>query len=288
MLHGFQQMHDACNTNRLGWIPDVPDHRDFQWSAAVVASAVRGLTRKRRVAIPEVIDLREFCGRVEDQQRLGTSTAHACIAMLQQFERRSTGRLIYPSRLFLHRAALRMDGMFDCRVSLRTALKACRRFGILDEKHWPYEPANLTLEPDAFTCGMSRPLRGLRYVRLDDHRATGQDILERLRSFLAAGFSVVFGFPIYRAVSTDAEISFPTSSDTLIGGQAVVAVGFDDTLRIRSDKGALLIRNSWGLDWGDHGFGWLPYSYITERLAADFWTLIKPSWLRSGEFDRPL
>jgi C1A family cysteine protease len=64
-------------------------------------------------------------------------------------------------------------------------------------------------------------------------------------------------------------------------------VGYDDKLRIRSDKGALLVRNSWGADWGDGGYGWLPYEYVRQQLAVDFWTLLKPSWLKSGEFESP-
>jgi C1A family cysteine protease len=67
----------------------------------------------------------------------------------------------------------------------------------------------------------------------------------------------------------------------------VVAVGYDDSRRIRSDKGALLVRNSWGPDWGEAGYGWLPYSYVKRRLAMDFWTVLKPAWLRSGEFELP-
>ena len=75
--------------------------------------------------------------------------------------------------------------------------------------------------------------------------------------------------------------------DDIRGGQAVTAVGYDDNRRIRSDRGAILFRSSWGSQWGDDGFGWLPYSYVREQLAADFWTVIKPSWLQSGEFGRP-
>jgi len=111
--------------------------------------------------------------------------------------------------------------------------------------------------------------------------------LNTLRSFLAAGFSFAFGSPLCTSIGKDADIPFPTAADSVVGSQAVTAVGYDNKRRIRSDKGALLVRNSWGAGWGDQGFGWLPYSYVTRRLAADFWTLLQRSWLRSGEFELP-
>ena len=33
---------------------------------------------------------------------------------------------------------------------------------------------------------------------------------------------------------------------------------------------------------------WEPYAYVEERLAQDFWTLLRPDWLDSGEFEQPL
>ena len=66
-----------------------------------------------------------------------------------------------------------------------------------------------------------------------------------------------------------------------------MAVGYDDDRLFRSYRGALLIRNSWGEGWAEKGSGWLPYDYVREELAADFWTVLKPDWLASGEFDRP-
>ena len=66
---------------------------------------------------------------------------------------------------------------------------------------------------------------------------------------------------------------FRRATDRIRGGLAVTAVGYDDKRRIRSDKGALLVRNSWGSDWGEQGYGWLPYAYIRERLATDIWTI---------------
>jgi C1A family cysteine protease len=64
-----------------------------------------------------------------------------------------------------------------------------------------------------------------------------------------------------------------------------LAVGYDDARAIRSTRGALLTRNSWGTGWGDGGYGWLPEAYVKEQLAVDFWTFLRPEWLGSGEFE---
>jgi C1A family cysteine protease len=244
-------------------------------------------TRKRHV-LPESVDWREYCGPIEDQQDLPTSAAHAGAALIQQFERRASGRLVQPSRLFVHRTAVRLQNASgDASVSLRWVLKAVSRCGVPPEKYWPYDSARLTCEPDAFAYSFQRESRGIRYLRLDSRQLPGPQVLDQVKSFLAAGFSIAFGFPICNSISDAAEIPFPTAADAMIGGQSVTAIGYDDKLRIRSDKGALLVRNSWGREWGDHGYGWLPYAYVNEGLAVDFWTLLKPSWLRSGEFELP-
>jgi C1A family cysteine protease len=54
----------------------------------------------------------------------------------------------------------------------------------------------------------------------------------------------------------------------MIGGHAVMAVGYDD------EKKHFIIQNSWGTEWGDKGFFYMPYDYAANSdLAADFWTI---------------
>jgi C1A family cysteine protease len=175
----------------------------------------------------------------------------------------------------------------DMGASLRASLKAMVRFGVPPEEYFPYDPATYDAEPAPFLFSFHKELRTIRYERLDPPRTTGTEILRTVKSYLAAGFPTALGFPVCGALSEDADIPLPTKFVSVRGGQAVVAVGYDDGRRIRSTKGALVVRNSWGSEWGEGGYGWLPYAYIEEGLAKDFWTLLSPEWFNSGEFSRP-
>ena len=73
-------------------------------------------------------------------------------------------------------------------------------------------------------------------------------------------------------------------------GHAIVAVGYDDSRVVanpvtnKKTKGALLIRNSWGDSWGEHGYGWMPYEYVLQNVALDFWSLLKMEYVDSSQF----
>jgi C1A family cysteine protease len=270
------------------WQRDLPDHRDFAPASNPVRRALgrlRPAAKRDRDAAQ--VDWREYCPPVADQEPHPTSVAAACIAMVQYFERRASGRVIEPSRAFVDKNARRARGGGSGGVSLRMALKAMVRFGVPPEAHWPSTAANLAVEPPAFTYSFARDFDNVRYCKLDCPDSSGAESLGSLRRFVAAGFVCVLGFPLSNAVRQTAEIPLPTIYDAILGGQAAAVVGYDDERRIRSEKGALLIRASWGRQWGEEGYGWLPYAYVRRGLAVDIWTLLKRDWLRSGEFFTP-
>jgi C1A family cysteine protease len=273
----------------LGWLPSAPDFRDYSASSAPADELLRRLRESgAATSTPAAsVDLREYFIAVSDQLDLHASTAHACAGLVEYFERRANGRLLRPSRLFLYQNSLRLAGLQgDCGTDLRTSFKAMIRCGIPPERYWPYEMDRLAAQPDAFLYTFVEPYRSASYVRLDSRKSSGIQSLQTVKSFLAAGFPAAFGFPVPNSLSSDGDIPYRPTFDSIVGGQAVLAVGYDDRW-LRGSRGALLVRSSWGAQWGEEGYGWLPYAYVEEELAVDFWTLLHPDWINSGEFNVP-
>jgi C1A family cysteine protease len=127
----------------------------------------------------------------------------------------------------------------------------------------------------------------------DPPSASPDAILNRVKTYLAAGHPAMFGFTVYSSIeqaSGSGKIPYPSLRDRIEGGHAVVAVGYDDRMKIKNrygDKetiGALFIRNSWGRSWGEEGYGWIPYEYILRGLAEDFWSVLKKESIDTGQF----
>jgi C1A family cysteine protease len=113
-------------------------------------------------------------------------------------------------------------------------------------------------------------------------------VLSSIRRNLAAGLALMFGFTVYSSIppigTGSGDIPYPGPEERVLGGHAIVAVGYDDKKQIGKEKGALLIRNSWGTEWGELGYGWLPYAYIESGLAVDFWSLVQAEFVDTDLF----
>lgn len=292
----------------LGWLRDLPSFKDYTVDTKSVSDTLHsvgetdsiknmlktaGVTTAAKPSLPSKKDLSAWCSPVENQESIGSCTANAGVGMIEYFEKRAFGRHIDASRLFLYKVTrnlLKWNG--DTGAYLRSAIGAMTLFGVPPEEYWPYVISNYDNEPSAFCYAFGQNYKAITYYRLDPSGTKTTDLLLSIKSHLNSGLPSMFGFSVYNSIysSTDGTIPYPSANDPLVGGHAVMAVGYDDKLEIpdasntTKTKGALLIRNSWGNTWGDKGYGWLPYDYVLNGLAVDWWVLLKNSWINTGNF----
>ena len=281
----------------MGWIPDLPDARDYTYRHEAVRPLLEKLVRRVGSRRPMTLtcasdDEGEYFSPPEDQGPLNCSSAFAVTSLVEYFERRAGGRTFEGSKLFLYkvtrnRLQKRSKVTCDTGADLRTTLKSLVQFGVPPEEHWPYDIEKFDEQPSQFLYGLAKQYPRIRYFRLDEPNRDGTATWETIRSFLAAGFPIAFGFPVPKSLTTNANIPYRAGMDSIRGGQAVVAVGYK-TNHYGRGQHALLIRSSWGSHWGDNGNGWLPVSFVRNQLARDFWTLVSAEWLDSTELCRPL
>jgi C1A family cysteine protease len=280
----------------MGWLRDLPDFRDYTVEDETVKPQLEaiGAADAEAVSIPASIDLRPYCSPIEDQGSIGSCTANAAAGLVEYFERRAHGRHIDASRLFIYKATrdlLHWTG--DTGAYLRSTMGALALFGIPPEEYWPYNIAKYDVEPSSFLFSFAANYKAIKYFRLDPPGTAPATLLTRIKANLVKGLPPIYGFTVYNSISqaaTTGKIPFPAQGDRVIGGHANLIVGYDDNITITNTSngatttGALITRNSWGTTWGDHEYGYLPYDYVTRRLAVDFWSLVKEGWTDTDPF----
>ncbi len=292
----------------MGWLPDYPDFRDLTVEHDAISTRLQRLgqndsikkmlskTVSKKTASPKKVNLISWFSPIEDQGNLGSCTANAGVGLVEYFERRAFGKHVDASRLFLYKATRNlMKEKGDTGAFLRSAMGALVLFGIPPEEYWPYNVSSFDKEPTAFCYAFAQNYQSLSYYRLDPPGTPANQLLTQIKTNLAAGLPSMFGFTVYSSINqasnNDGKIPYPTKGEKIEGGHAIVVAGYDDTMKIKNDTigstettGAFLIRNSWGTDWGQNGYGWLPYEYVIQGLADDWWSLLKNEWVDTGNF----
>ncbi|WP_082993210.1 C1 family peptidase [Mycobacterium sp. 1245111.1] len=257
---------DWSHVRGYGWRPQLPDARDRMYA-------------RRLGNLPPAADLRPSMPPVYDQGQLGSCTGNA-IAGAMEYERDRQGLPDFiPSRLFVYYNERALEGTVssDSGAVIRDGIKVVNTQGVCPETLWPYDIGMFTVKPPQRCYVAATKDKAVQYESIQT--------LGELKDAIASNFAVVFGFTVYesfesQAVAQTGVMPLPKKGESVVGGHAVLAVGYSDA------KSHVIVRNSWGASWGDQGYFYMPYQYLTgskvssdtslvshAHLASDFWAI---------------
>lgn len=237
-----------------------PDERDHKFSAVVNIEGMK---------LPEKFDLRKDCPPVRDQKDIGSCTAFATTSALE-FCQNKEGVSKYPnSPLFLYYTSRILEGTDpsdDSGCVIRDVCKSVAKSGVCAEPFWPYDTTKYAEKPPQIAYDEAAKHKTVRYLKVSQ-------ILYNLKAALYSGFPIVFGIMVYESMMSEevaktGKIPMPNlHREQCVGGHAIILIGFDDKTK------QFIGQNSWSENWGDKGYFYIPYEYVTNRnLASDFWT----------------
>lgn len=310
MLHYNKAMDFSTNmTFSTGWQPPTFDYRDYHTGTAEIVKLSKSLNISpeiRSPAIPDKVDLRQWCSMVEAQGELGSCTAHAAVGMVEYFENRAFNRHIKGSRLFVYKTTRNLMGVTgDVGASIRATMAALAHCGLPNERYWPYTTNPVSGnsgertyddEPTQFVYSIADNYEALKYFCHDplNSNISKDKVLESIKTFLAAKIPSMFGFYGFKSFGySDVKggVPMPCQGEQPLWGHAVLAVGYDDNLVITNtlsgvkSTGAIIYKNSWGISWGDSGYGYIPYDYLLRGYILDSWCMLEMKWLETQNFN---
>ena len=246
----------SLTIQRYGWVRDLPDQRDYRFSAPLQVTT-----------LPPSVDLTSACPPVYDQGQLGSCTANAIAAALEFDQMKENQSPVFvPSRLFIYYNERVIEGTVrsDSGAQIRDGMKSVANQGACSEDMWPYDLTKWEKKP-SHAC----------YQNALSHNATTYQSLtqniDQMKGCLASGYPFVFGFTVYESFESDqvaqtGHVPMPQAGEKVLGGHAVLAVGYDDANQW------FIVRNSWGSSWGMKGYFTMPYAYLLDaNLSSDFW-----------------
>lgn len=286
----------------LGYLKSYNSHKDFSLNNEQVKPLLQEtVLTKSKAKLFTKRDLRKDFTPVKDQGSIGSCTAFSVAALVEYMQKRAYGKYTPISTLFTYKTTrnlLFLKG--DTGAYMRSVLGSIALFGSPPEEYYEYDGREEALntkfdkEPPAFCYAFAQAYQGLKYLRLDQPNTTPETLIHQLKLFLTRNYPVIFGFTcfdsLYQAYENGGFIPFPSTNESIVGGHAVCLAGYDDSMMIKNSeynietKGAFLFKNSWGTDWGDKGYGWIPYDFFLHKLADDCWTITKQEWIDHMQF----
>jgi hypothetical protein len=217
--------------------------------------------------LPQAVDLRPYLTPIENQGDSNSCTANATAGAHEYLLKRLKGQAGDVSRLFIYYNARKLDDAVgvDEGSYLQSCVGVLREYGACSEQTWPFDLDRILDVPHANAYDEATAF-------LIHDAARVEVKLKAMRSCLAEGYPFTFGLMLFESFQQAGKTGLVPMPDIeqekMDGGHAMLCVGYSDADRV------FIIRNSWGADWGDEGYCYIPYAYMTNPdLNGDCWTI---------------
>lgn len=235
----------------LGCIKDKLDDRDYLMRAYLPV-----------VKLPKKVDYTPKLSPVRDQGDEGTCVSFATACGMKEYqELLDYEKLIELSPRFVYSECKKIDGMpKEEGTTIRAAMRVLEDRGVCQENFWPYSPHQKTKAREGAVSN-AKKFRIMTYARILN--------LNEMRLSLATKGPCVIGVEVFEGMmrTTTGLVPMPKKNEDTLGGHAICIVGYDDSKKV------VKFKNSWSCQWGQKGYGFLPYAYI-ESYMMDAWSSV--------------
>ncbi len=246
--------HDSARSNKSSSSADLIIERGLgamRTPPHIKISAVKW-PASRDNSLPETLDLRSKLQPVRDQGIYPTCVAFAasCVKEYQEFEDFGLRENMSPQFIYNARVNYPNDGMWGS-----DAVAILQTYGCPLERDFPYaaQRSNYSDIP-ATVKEKAKNFVVEKYAYINNTLA--------MKSALATNGVCIISLPVFNY-----DLWFwrqATPDDVGIGGHCVAVVGYT--------KDSFILRNSWGIGWGDKGYTYMPFSEF--GAAWEAWTAV--------------
>lgn len=236
--------------------PDPVDTRDL------LISQLKGKLASSTTASDA--DLRQYCSPIEDQLSTGSCVGNSVVGGLEILENVQGAPFVDLSRLYVYyNARIPMgEAGKDDGCYIRYAMASLSSLGVCTEQTWPFDVGRVTVRPSWSAYRESYLHRIKGYYRID---GAGDDRCSKIEWALSNKHPVVFGVDVWQSFPDTSSATVLPQSGKFLGRHAMLLVGFNRPTR------KFILRNSWGTQWGDSGYGVIDYSWLDASNCKDVW-----------------